>query len=859
MNTFKRYINKILILVLTCSILIAYSTEIQASTGSGTLSDTNIKYFGRWDYSDGQVFRNYWGGAYFKVNFTGTTVQIQLASEVDLYINIDGNASYIDDANGTVNLTPEPLSSGEHTLMVASRYHDDLFEFKGLILDANATTIASDVSSTIIEFAGDSITAGYKLSQQAISDYAWLTAEQLGYEHTQIAFSGINLEDDWSASYVESKIGLSKQFFKLENAYYQDARDWDFNLYQPKMVVVNIGTNDHFMNVPESTFESTYITFLENIRRQYGKAEILVLRPFGGYMEDSTLKAVNARLSSGDLKVHYIDTTGWLDSSDFPADDYVHPTDNAHIKIANQLAPVIESFLLKEPGEEESNILSTNTKVLSNGQVLISGRLATGVGQMVTVKVLNPNDGIEYLDQTLTNEGGSFEFAYQNPAMNNGAIYTVEISAYGESKPITTTFQFQRGSSSIGDDDDDENEKKDKQKISSGQSEMTLPHPTFDASKGVAKVDVSTEIIKDAFDAAEADKYGIKKIKLEIPKVSEAETYLVELPGDELISGTSFEVLQLKTNIGTVTVPTNMMEGIIKHADSITIAIDQSGKDNISPQVMSKIGDRPIVNIDVEVDGNKVSWQNEKAPIEIAIPYIPTETELINPEHILIYYITEDGNEVPIRSGKYDDASGTVTFKTNHLSKFAVAYVMKTFNDVSDYPWVKREIEVLASRGIINGTSEVTFAPSENIKRADFICLLVSALELDADVNDNFSDVKQSDYYYRAVGIAKKLGITSGIGDNKFNPEASIMRQDMMVLTSRALKVAGITLDNDSDNDSNKFKDQKDISPYALEHILPLVNEGIVMGDGEHLDPLKALTRAETASIIYKVYRMLND
>jgi hypothetical protein len=42
--------------------------------------------------------------------------------------------------------------------------------------------------------------------------------------------------------------------------------------------------------------------------------------------------------------------------------------------------------------------------------------------------------------------------------------------------------------------------------------------------------------------------------------------------------------------------------------------------------------------------------------------------------------------------------------------------------------------------------------------------------------------------YYNAVGIAKALDIAKGRGDNLFAPTETISRQDMAVLTVRALE-----------------------------------------------------------------------
>jgi len=180
----------------------------------------------------------------------------------------------------------------------------------------------------------------------------------------------------------------------------------------------------------------------------------------------------------------------------------------------------------------------------------------------------------------------------------------------------------------------------------------------------------------------------------------------------------------------------------------------------------------------------------------------------------------------------------------------------KTFDDIDNYPWAREAIEYLASKGIIKGTSSTTFSPAEPVKRADFILLLVRALEFSADFDSNFADVAPNAYYYEALGIAKTLGIAQGVGDNKFNPEAAISRQDLMVLIDRAMKIAGKQLVEGDESDLDIFADKSAIAPYALKSIATLVKNGIVLGDGSLINPLGNATRAETAVLIYRVYNM---
>ncbi|ANY70025.1 hypothetical protein BBD42_28620 [Paenibacillus sp. BIHB 4019] len=181
------------------------------------------------------------------------------------------------------------------------------------------------------------------------------------------------------------------------------------------------------------------------------------------------------------------------------------------------------------------------------------------------------------------------------------------------------------------------------------------------------------------------------------------------------------------------------------------------------------------------------------------------------------------------------------------------------FTDLSGYAWAEEAIRALAQHGIIKGTSETTFEPGQGVTRAEFVTLIVRALKLKATVTDNFDDVSKDAYYYEALGIAKQLGMTLGSGANEFQPNHKISRQDMMVLVSRALKIAGIETRNGNESDLNGYSDKGNIASYAAEAVAALVSEGIVKGSGSgKINPQGSTTRAEAAVILYRVLTTFN-
>jgi len=195
-----------------------------------------------------------------------------------------------------------------------------------------------------------------------------------------------------------------------------------------------------------------------------------------------------------------------------------------------------------------------------------------------------------------------------------------------------------------------------------------------------------------------------------------------------------------------------------------------------------------------------------------------------------------------------------VTFSVTHFSQYAVVFVEKTFNDIDRFDWAKKQIEVLASKGIIKGINDKEFAPSANITRGDFILLLVRTLDLNADFKSNFVDVKLNDYYYEAIGIARKMGIALGQGNNLFNPKDTISRQDMMVLTERALRMLNKLDVASTITEIDKFQDKAQIAAYARESIEALVKEGLIIGNANQINPLGKTTRAEAAVFLYRIY-----
>ena len=177
-----------------------------------------------------------------------------------------------------------------------------------------------------------------------------------------------------------------------------------------------------------------------------------------------------------------------------------------------------------------------------------------------------------------------------------------------------------------------------------------------------------------------------------------------------------------------------------------------------------------------------------------------------------------------------------------------------SFTDVSG--WYTDYVSYLAARGIIGGTGDGKFSPDANITRAQFVTILarISGDDLTGYTSSPFSDVATTDWYFAAVQWAYKNGIAAG-SDGKFNPNATITRQDIAVMLARyADKVASYTLPKT--NSAVTFTDSAKISSYASDAVTAMQQAGFISGNSDgSFAPTASATRAQAAKMIALLIR----
>ncbi|MFJ7954172.1 S-layer homology domain-containing protein [Lysinibacillus sp. NPDC096418] len=115
------------------------------------------------------------------------------------------------------------------------------------------------------------------------------------------------------------------------------------------------------------------------------------------------------------------------------------------------------------------------------------------------------------------------------------------------------------------------------------------------------------------------------------------------------------------------------------------------------------------------------------------------------------------------------------------------------FSDVLESNSHYAAIMDLASRGIIKGYADGTFAPEKQVTRGQAAKMIVGILGLDTGnvANAGFRDVSPQNEYAGAIATLKQAGIIDGYADGTFRPNESIKRNHMAKIITRALSLEG--------------------------------------------------------------------
>lgn len=236
------------------------------------------------------------------------------------------------------------------------------------------------------------------------------------------------------------------------------------------------------------------------------------------------------------------------------------------------------------------------------------------------------------------------------------------------------------------------------------------------------------------------------------------------------------------------------------------------------------------------------------------VPSVSASLKAINKgDEILWWYSTS----AMVKAPAWPDSStgGTIVTNPNPTMNDLVVAVIDTekrisFDDVDDsLSWARDAIEILAGNGIIDGTGS-GFEPHRSITRAEFIKIIVKALNLETKEasGDLFDDVDESEWFTDFIECAFENKIIAGDPDGKFRPNDVISRNEIAVILSRIIDKEKLL-----ENYDLWYQDTEDIPEWAEAGVKFVLKANLMKGyEDNSFKGTQPLTRAEAAVVIYR-------
>lgn len=219
-----------------------------------------------------------------------------------------------------------------------------------------------------------------------------------------------------------------------------------------------------------------------------------------------------------------------------------------------------------------------------------------------------------------------------------------------------------------------------------------------------------------------------------------------------------------------------------------------------------------------------------------------------------VLYWGEDGGETALTPAQAREKCG-----------FAAASALD-FTDVAGSEYAG-EINALAASRIVLGNQR-KFRPDDTMTRAEVCALLAQALDLYWLADGYFTDVAKESWYAPSVNAMAAIGLVSGVGGGKFDPNATMTQEEFITVLGNLVEFVNL--------DARAFLDKKPLailqplpkykgfSPWAIRSVELLTNS-VFDEDGnavnlyctafEDIEPKAPILRGQAATALCRALR----
>lgn len=297
--------------------------------------------------------------------------------------------------------------------------------------------------------------------------------------------------------------------------------------------------------------------------------------------------------------------------------------------------------------------------------------------------------------------------------------------------------------------------------------------------------------------------------------------------------------------------------------------------------------------IDFVIDGGSVSGNTKKVDLLASQTYSNFYYDLINSNVASVQFVSVTGgkliyrdvsSQAPITPGTdvyylsstgylagrrmlsnvvflpgYNQTSATITLKAfdakgksaNAQYIFTIKPVTSSsFSDMSNYSSYAGSVGLMTNLGIINGVGNNKFNPTGTVTRGEWITMLYRAAGSPAVYSSvSFTDVPS--WCKDAVQWAVQNGITDGIGNNKFGPDMTLDRMQIVTFMYRFAKLQG--MDVSSTLYLSAYTDGNTVDTWAQPAMKWALQKGYLDPVGGKIQPKGTMTRVMVADCLARL------
>lgn len=208
-------------------------------------------------------------------------------------------------------------------------------------------------------------------------------------------------------------------------------------------------------------------------------------------------------------------------------------------------------------------------------------------------------------------------------------------------------------------------------------------------------------------------------------------------------------------------------------------------------------------------------------------------------------------------SGLYEYESGRVRNKKliadlTHLSEYAILNVVTSFSDLTNH-WANQYVKSMAAKHIVNGVGNGKYNPEASVTRAEFVKMLVGVKGISTEGAPSFyTDIHDGDWFKPYVDAAYANGLVYGGTVATFEPNQTATRLEMMMMLSYAIEDE--MTEEEADEILADFEDQDTVAQLHRKDIAKVVKAGLITGSDGKLLLEDGLKRSEAATVMYRLF-----